>query len=54
MYSLFKRWKLLLITEEYKQEIMKANKDMADRALRILACAENTMNKSLLLMKHKI
>jgi len=27
------------MTEEYKQSILKANKDMADKALRVLACA---------------
>ena len=28
------------MTEEYKQEILAANKNMADKALRVLACAE--------------
>ena len=28
------------MTEEYRNEILKHNKDMADRALRVLACAE--------------
>ena len=28
------------ITDEYRTEILKANKEMADRALRVLACAE--------------
>ena len=28
------------MTEEYKSEILKANKDFADRALRVLACAK--------------
>ncbi len=35
-----KNGKAVLITEEYKQQIMDANKAMADKALRILACAE--------------
>ncbi len=30
------------MTEEYKAEILAANKEMADRALRVLACAERT------------
>ena len=30
----------LPMTEEYKQEILRANKAMADRALRVLACAK--------------
>ena len=32
--------KAVLITEEYKQKILQANKAMADNALRVLACAE--------------
>lgn len=32
--------KAVLITEEYKQKILQANKVMADNALRVLACAE--------------
>ncbi len=32
--------KVLPMTEEYKKEIFAANKAMADRALRVLACAE--------------
>ena len=30
------------MTEDYRREILKANKDMADRALRVLACAQRT------------
>ena len=30
------------MTEEYKESILRANKQMADRALRVLACAERT------------
>ncbi|MBE6638049.1 MAG: cation-translocating P-type ATPase [Ruminococcaceae bacterium] len=30
----------VLMTEQYKNEILRANKNMADRALRVLACAE--------------
>ena len=29
----------VLMTEEYRREILRANKEMADRALRVLACA---------------
>ncbi len=32
--------KMLPMTEEYKNEILTANKAMADKALRVLACAE--------------
>ncbi|MBP3422711.1 MAG: calcium-translocating P-type ATPase, PMCA-type [Clostridia bacterium] len=32
--------KLVPMTEEYKAEILAANKNMADRALRVLACAK--------------
>ena len=30
------------MTEEYKESILRANKQMADKALRVLACAERT------------
>ena len=33
------------MTKEYRAEILKANKAMADRALRVLACAERTYEK---------
>ena len=33
---------MLPMTEEYKSEILAANKNMADRALRVLACAQRT------------
>ena len=32
------------MTDAYRQEILSANKDMADRALRVLACAERRWN----------
>ena len=32
------------MTEEYKATILKANKEMADKALRVLACAERAYN----------
>ena len=32
------------MTEEYRAEILRANKAMADRALRVLACAEKPVN----------
>lgn len=32
------------MTDEYKAEILKANKEMADGALRVLACAERVWN----------
>ena len=34
------------MTEEYKAEILKANKEMADRALRVLACAERAYSEA--------
>ncbi len=34
--------KILPMTESYKQEIMGANKAMADKALRVLACAQRS------------
>ena len=34
--------KVLPMTEEYKAEILAANKNMADKALRVLACARRT------------
>ncbi len=37
--------KLLPMTEEYKAEIIAANKAMADKALRVLACAEKFYEK---------
>ncbi len=33
------------MTEEYKAQILAANKEMADRALRVLACAERSYEK---------
>ncbi len=33
------------MTEEYKEEILTANKNMADRALRVLACAERVYSE---------
>ena len=33
------------MTEEYRAEILAANKGMADKALRVLACAERTWDK---------
>ena len=33
------------MTEEYKSEILKANKAMADRALRVLACAQRAWDE---------
>ena len=33
------------MTEEYKNSILSANKDMADRALRVLACAQKVWDK---------
>ena len=33
------------MTEEYKQEILSANKAMADKALRVLACAERVYSE---------
>ncbi len=35
-----KNGEILPITDEYKAEILKANKTMADKALRVLACAK--------------
>lgn len=32
------------MTEEYRNQILKANKDMADKALRVLACAQRVGN----------
>ncbi len=37
--------KVLPMTEEYRQKILGANKEMADNALRVLACAEKTLDK---------
>ena len=34
--------KAVPMTEEYREEILRANKQMADKALRVLACAERT------------
>ncbi|MBE5751871.1 MAG: calcium-translocating P-type ATPase, PMCA-type [Clostridiales bacterium] len=36
--------KAVPMTAEYKQSILDANKSMADRALRVLACAEKTLS----------
>ena len=36
--------KPVTMTKEYREEILKANKAMADRALRVLACAERSYN----------
>lgn len=38
----YKDGKILPLTEEVKQEILKANKSMADKALRVLACAQKS------------
>ncbi len=38
--------KAVPMTEEYRQEIMAANKAMADRALRVLACAERVWDST--------
>ena len=37
--------RVLPMTEEMRQKILSANKDMADRALRVLACAERQWDK---------
>ncbi len=39
-----KNGEILPMTEEYKTEILNANKAMADKALRVLACAERVWN----------
>lgn len=36
---------VVLMTEEYKSEILNANKSMADKALRVLACAKRDWNE---------
>ena len=36
--------KAVPMTEAYRQEIVKANKEMADNALRVLACAEKALS----------
>ncbi|MBQ9114266.1 MAG: calcium-translocating P-type ATPase, PMCA-type [Clostridia bacterium] len=38
--------KVLPMTEEYKAEILAANKNMADKALRVLACARRTWDNA--------
>jgi Ca2+-transporting ATPase len=43
--SYLKDGKVVPMTEEHRQEILKANKAMADRALRVLACAERRWDK---------
>lgn len=44
--SYLKDGKTLPMTEEYKSEILKANKAMADKALRVLAMAEKKYEKA--------
>ncbi len=39
--------KVVPMTEEHRQEILKANKNMADRALRVLACAQRVWPQQL-------
>lgn len=41
----FDNGKVLPMTEEYKNNILTANKTMADKALRVLACAERVWEK---------
>ncbi len=41
-----KNGELVPMTAEYKAEILAANKEMADRALRVLACAERTWQET--------
>ena len=43
--SYLKDGKPVPMTEEYRQEILKANKTMADKALRVLACAQRVWDK---------
>ena len=46
--------KAIPMTEEYRNEILKANKAMADRALRVLACSEGSGLRCLPAVKRRI